>query len=250
MEQASSETALAITETVPGTDIGDLTAVALTPEAMAPAQAALIAWCDRKVQAVRTELADLEANLDLATEHGWKHKSVENTLNRTKKRITYYENIKAALAAGYLIVPNFPVDILAVRVQRHKQPSKTDSYAGSRKFNATPERLPAGEGRYVDERLFTKSMRYQETGHDGKPVNRTSYTSTDYDEVDLPMTLIKPTVLRATQRAMALRIFDQVCLVSNTSGRDPIIVGQLLDPRGNGRRCTFFVAWWLDTKDL
>lgn len=52
-------------------------------------------------------------------------------------------------------------------------------------------------------------------------------------------------------RAMALNVFDQLGVVRNSvrSG-DPIVVGQILDPRGGGRMATFFVAWWLDTADL
>ena len=33
---------------------------------------------------------------------------------RMKQRITYYEKIKAAVDAGYLLVPNCPIDVLAV----------------------------------------------------------------------------------------------------------------------------------------
>jgi hypothetical protein len=49
---------------------------------------------------------------------------------------------------------------------------------------------------------------------------------------------------------MALRVFDEMGTVTNQSGRDPIVVGRLLDPRGNRRCTTFFVAWWLDTATL
>jgi len=34
------------------------------------------------------------------------------------------------------------------------------------------------------------------------------------------------------------------------AGTPPLIVGRLLDPRGNGRMVTFFIAWWLNTADL
>jgi hypothetical protein len=74
--------------------------------------------------------------------------------------------------------------------------------------------------------------------------------STGYDEPDFPFALVKPAVLDATQRAMALKVFDTIGVVQNDSGRDPIMVGQLLDPRGNGRLVTFFIAWWLDTSTL
>jgi hypothetical protein len=228
----------------------DLTLVALTPADMVPAQQELLDWCDRKVAAVKAEQADLETNLELATAHGWKHASVVATLNRTAKRVLYYEKIKAAVEAGYLIVPNFPIDVFAVRVQRRKQPQTKAEYQSSPYFDAKAELLPAGEGRYVDDRVFTTPEEYETTDYQNKPVTRTRYVSGDYDAVDFPVTLVKPAILQAAQRAMALQLFDQVGTVSNQGGRDPIVVGRLLDPRGNGRCTTFFVAWWLDTASL
>lgn len=229
----------------------DLTLVALTPADMVPAQAELKAWCDRKVEAVKAEVVDLEANLELATAHGWKHASVAATLNRTKKRVLYYEKIKAAVEAGYLIVPNFPIDVFAVRVKRYKQPEATSEYRHRLDYQtARAELLAPGEGRYVDDRLLTTDASYTEQLPDGKSKHISLYLSGDYDAVDFPVTLVKPAILQATQRAMARRVFDEMGTVTNQSGRDPIVVGRLRDPRGNGRCCTFFVAWWLDTASL
>ncbi len=246
MEDATPDTAIDVQPQ-------DLTLVALTPADMAPAQAELAAWCDRKLLAVKAEQADLEANLELATAHGWKHASVVSTLNRTAKRVLYYEKIKAAVEAGYLIVPNFPIDIFAVRVQRAKQKQRTAAYRYRADYKtATAELLPAGEGRYVDEQLFTTDESYDQIGKDGKTERVSLYASGDYDAVDFPIAVVKPAILQAAQRAMALKIFDEVGLVANRpgTGRDPIVVGRLLDPRGNGRCATFFVAWWLDTASL
>lgn len=228
----------------------DQTLVALTPADMAPAQHELLAWCDQKVTAVQAELRDLETNLELATEHGWKHTSVVAAIGRAKKRVLYYEKMKAAVEAGYLIIPNFPIDVFAVRVQRQKQREATSEYEYSRTFKeAKAELLPAGEGRYVDEELFTSDQSFNETV-DGKTKRVNRYVSGDYDAVDFPVVAVKPAVLGATQRAMALKVFDQVGTVTNSVGRDPIVVGRLLDPRGNGRCTTFFVAWWLDLATL
>jgi hypothetical protein len=229
----------------------DLTVVALTPSEMVPAQAQLTAWCDRKIIALRAELQDLEANLELATEHGWKHTTVASTLNRTAKRIQYYEKVKAALDAGFLIVPNLPVDIFAVRVQRSKQNERvSDTRWSSVAFNAHAQQLPAGAGRYVDDEVEILDHSYT-TVVDGKEKFIRRYVSGDFDEVDFPITLVKPSVLEATARAMALKIFDQMGIVRNEGAKgDPIVVGRLIDPRGNGRATTFFVAWWLDTRAL
>jgi hypothetical protein len=226
----------------------DVTLVALTPEQMVPAQHDLIAWCDRKIAAIRAELADHETNLELATQHGWKRQSVANTLNRTAKRIVYYEKMKAALEAGYLLVPNMPVDLFAVRVRRRKQAEQTHEWR--QQFAAQAEALPAGEGRYVDEALFSTTETYTEQDATGKTVTKRRYRSSDYDDVDFPVKLVKPVVLEAASRAMALKLFDEMGIVRVENGRDPIVVGRIIDPRGNRRRATFFVAWWVDTAAL
>lgn len=229
----------------------DQTLVALTPADMVPAQAELLTWCDRKILAVKAELADLETNLELATEHGWKHTSVAASLNRTAKRVLYYEKLKAAVEAGYVIVPNFPIDVFAVRVQRSKQREATATYEHSLDYQtAKAELLPAGTGRYVDGRLLTRDESFTEDLGGGKTKDVSRYVSDNYDAVDFPVVLVKPAILQATQRAMALRVFDQMGTVENQVGRDPIVVGRLLDPRGNGRCVTCFVAWWLDTSSL
>lgn len=226
----------------------EATMVALTPADMAPAQANLADWCDQKIAALRIELNDYEANLELATEHGWKHASVAAVLKRTQRRIDYFEKIKLAVAAGYVIVPNFPIDIFAVRVKRAKPAEKVhDSQWGN--FRATAAQLPAGEGRYVDDRVLYTDESVTEIV-DGKQKRIARYVTDEYDNVDFPVTLVKPSVMAATGRAMALRLFDEMGLVSNTSGRDPIVVGRMLDPRGNRRCITFFVAWWCDTAAL
>lgn len=228
----------------------DLTLVALSPADMARSQAELSAWCDRKLEAVKRELNDLEVNCELATEHGWKYQSVANSINRTQQRILYYEKIKAAVEAGYLMVPNFPIDVFAVRVQRAKPRETSGSYRSSPAFDAKAEPLAVGDGRYVDNRVSTYDRSYSEKKPDGTMKTIEHHVSAEYTEIDFPVTMVKPAVLQAAARAMALRVFDQMGTVSNQVGRDPIVVGRLLDPRGNRRCVTFFVAWWLDTATL
>jgi hypothetical protein len=240
--------AIETTNATPPAD--DMTLVALTPTDMGPAQANLAAWCDRKIAALRLELADLEANLQLATEHGWKYETVAATLARTERRITYYEKMQAAVHAGYLLIPNLTADVFAVRVKRAKQPEQVHDNEWPSNFEAKAQVLPAGEGRYVDDVVLHRDESFTETV-DGKATRIRRYVSDDYDNVDFPVALVKPSVLEATTRAMALKVFDQLGVVRNDyPGKDPIVVGILLDPRGNRRRTTFFVAWWLDTASL
>jgi hypothetical protein len=225
----------------------DLALVALSPADLAPTQAALGGWCAEKVSALRREQVDLEEHLMIATANGWKLSGLNASLNRVARRITYYEKIQVAVEAGYLVVPNFPVTTLAVRVKREKPLHETKDYKYAH-FTSKAQLLPAGEGRYVDDTPIHRDESYT-VEKDGKQEHKTLLVVDSYDEPDFPFALVKPAVLDATQRAMALKVFDEIGSVTNQSG-DPIMVGRLLDPRGNGRCCTFFIAWWLNTAVL
>jgi hypothetical protein len=228
----------------------DVNLVALTPADMVPAQSELIAWCDRKIRALSDELEELDLHQKLALENGWKTSVVVSNLNRTARRITYYQKMQAALQAGYLLVPNMPIDVLAVRVSRAAPPRKA-SESSWRASQANPELLAAGEGRYVDETVYTIEHTEKRKNYAGHEYDHSTFLPSSYDdEVDFPIALTKPVVLAAAARAMALKVFDQIGRVQNGGGRDPILVGQLLDPRRGGRLATFFLAWWVDTSTL
>ena len=65
---------------------GDVNVVALTPAGMVPAQAALVTWCARKIQALEDEAAELELHQRLAVENGWKTSVVVANINRYAQR--------------------------------------------------------------------------------------------------------------------------------------------------------------------
>jgi len=224
--------------------------VALSPSEMPATQAALTDWCDEKLAQLRAEQTDLEEHLLIATSNGWRLRGLQSAINRTRRRLTFYDKVKAAVSAGFLVVPNFPVRVLAVRVDRARPRRTEASYSRSSWFDAKPDLLPAGEGGYVDDRVLFSDHSYSEADGKGGTRQVQCYVSEDYDAPDFPFAMVKPAVIRATEQAMALRLFDTIGMVENSSGRDPIMVGQLLDPRGNDRRITFFVAWWLHTRDL
>lgn len=234
-------------------DEQDLNLVALSPTELPATQAALSEWCVQKQTALTTELTDLQEHLLIATANGWKLQGLKASIRRTEQRIQYYDKIKTAVEAGYLLVPNFPVTVLAVRVARAKQREVTTDYKWNRKLtDATPELLPAGEGRYVDDAVFIEDKSFEQPDGKGGTTTVRRYVSGDYDAPDFPYAMVKPAVLAATERAMALKVFDAVGMVANTGGRDPIMVGQILEPgpRWRQRRATFFIAWWLDTRTL
>ena len=239
-------------------DVIDSTIVALTPAEMPAAQAALLDWTARQIALLKDEQKDLEEHRQIAKANGWKLTAVERRLLMAKRRIVYYEKMRAAVEAGYLLVPNMPVDVFAVRVNRATPPrALVGTNWAPPNARVQPHVLPAGEGRYVDGVPSLKHDSMTVTGQDGKTRTEHQWITDAYDEVDFPIKAVKPIVLDATARAMGLKVFDQLGVVrdngvNRTWGRsgDPIVVGQLIDPRGQGRGTTFFVAWWLDTSTL
>jgi len=230
--------------------VDNLALVALTPSDMPEQQRKLSAWCARKIEAVERELGHYTALQEEAVQGGFKWTSYAAGATRAAKRVDYYTKMKAAVDAGYLIVPNMPTITFAVRVKRGR-PRRQESGYRSSAARATPELLPAGEGRYVDDANFTAHYTYQDKDYQGNPIEKVRHFATAFDDdVDFPLQGVMPEVLRATAHAMALKLFDQLGVVQNSGGRDPIVVGQLLDPRGNRRLTTFFVAWWLNTASL
>jgi hypothetical protein len=230
----------------------DLSLVALTPADMGVAQQQLAAWCQTKIIGLGRDLREQRQNFRQAKTMKWKHTGWLTAANKTKKLMVYYTKIKAAVQAGYLIVPNFDVDVIAVRVQRHSPNETVDT------TQAKPELLPPGDGRYVDDALIGHDAEREFKRSDGSKGTVTDFIPETYGEdVDFPASLVKPVILDATQRAMALRIFDRIGIVRKGRRSDPLVVGQIIHPKTPRRylntyptTVTFFIAWWLDTKDL
>jgi hypothetical protein len=182
----------------------------------------------------------------------WRNQGWSRLATKTAKTMVYYAKIQAALRAGYLIVPNFNVDLVAVRTARSAPPAATHEHA---RIAAEPQLLPPGQGRYVQPFALTRDDSYTETTPQGKK-RVDLFTAVGYDDlVDFPVTLAQPAIVNATDRALATRIFDRVGIVRRGRRSDPIVVGQVVDPRvrywhHNPRCVTFFVAWWLDARDL
>jgi hypothetical protein len=78
-----------------------------------------------------------------------------------------------------------------------------------------------------------------------------TFTPGEFEDVEFPMTLVKPQVLDATAKAMARKIFDQIGVLPNRRAKgDPILVGLIIPPHRRHEPLTFFISWWLNTNDL
>ncbi len=238
----------------------DKTLVALAPGDLSNVQQQLTQWCQHRLVELGKELRDFRGNLRQARQMHWRRTSWERLISKTTAKMLYYVKIKKAVEAGYLVVPNFPAEIMAVRVAGHPG-YKVGGYPTAVNEAKADLRLPPGEGRYVDEMIPTRDATTYKV-ENGKYVQDQKRVTTygEYNEVpDFPMKLVKPVVLEATQHAMTLRLFDRIGLAHGGSDMskarrksDPLVVGQILDPSDQYRqkRVTFFIAWWLNVTDV
>ena len=231
-----------------------IVAVALTPGEIPTEQRRLIAWCHAKIHALNVERSDFLDNALIAREHKWQYASLEAAAQRARNRMIYYEKLAAALEAGYLIVPNFDVDVMAVRVRETRKKPYPHSDTGN--WVNLPDvshdaHLPVGDGKYVDERAFTQTTWETRKKSDGTTEQVRRVTASGLDPtVDFPVLAVKPRIMDATARAMALKVFDDIGVVTGRK-RDPVVVGRIFQPgRGRWGIVSFFIAWWVDSKAL
>lgn len=240
---------------------GNIAVTALVPEQMTSCQSALIAWCQQKIATIRAEAEELRAAFEQAKAKKWKTSVLQRHAALAEKRVVFYEKMLAAFEHGFIIVPNFPVGLFTVRTEEGASPERKDrSYVrvgyGRPLHEQTPDKLPAGEGEYHNPFPYVYDFGRRT---DDKGNEHVLTAPNAWKEIDFPLAMAKPEIMLAADRAMALKIFDQFGILPKeavTAGRatrDPIIVGQLVDPRSttyNKRVVTFMVAWHLDTRVL
>lgn len=244
---------------VPAVNPAELEVSATTALEMVQAQSSLIAWCEYKIEAMKRDAAELAENLAIAIKSKWKTNTLRRHSDLALKRVTFYEKIHAALKAGYCIVPNFPITLFAIRTDKEKPSAKfaVSSYElGAHHFQQDPKLLPTGEGEYKDPNPLVCTDKTETTDLQGKQVTKYKQWATEFDdEIAFPLQMAKPQIMEATSRAMQLKIFDQFgILLPQAAKADPLIVGEILDPRPTGygarKRICFIIAWHLNVRDL
>jgi hypothetical protein len=233
--------------------------VARSPQEMAAAQEDLGAWLTAKVAAIDQEVSELKAATEAAIQNGWQHQTLAGQLSKARQQHVYYAKMLQAVKAGYCIIPNFPIDVFAIRVTRQK-PS---AHAASTKYSyqdpgrmiadEQPQLLPAGQGRYVSPQQTVKRWNdapiKDEKGNEtierwAKPVN--------FGDISFPLIAAQSVVMNSTQQAMALQLFDAIgiCPESRPKG-DPMIIGQIRLSKSRGSKmASFIIAWHLDVRTL
>jgi hypothetical protein len=232
----------------------DFTAIALNPLEMEKAQRSLILWCARKIQSVKEEAKEANEQLEQAITNKWNSSGWKRQCMKLDRKAEFYRKIKAALEAGYYIVPPFPIDIFAIRTKAETPKAMTSGHRDN--HDQLPQVLSIGEGRYVDPKPVRESYVTSESDHKGGSKQVTKYWASEFSEFEFPFKLARGEILQATHSAMQKKIFDQMGVLPRTRAPDPVVCGQILYPDqklyrfGQNKAVTFFVAWWLDTRTL
>lgn len=229
----------------------------MNPLDMKSEQSRLSKWFEQKADIIRHDADELKKTLDAAYEQGFRlAPSIERQHKIALKRVDFYEKCKAAIDAGYALVPNFPVQAFAIRTTKKSptaQPSKWPNDTRQQESNAPK----LGEGSYYDAVPISnyKTTR-NEKNYQGEFEPVDYFHATDFDpEIEFPISVAKPAIMSATSQAMALKCFDEIGVLPNRHvvKRDPIVVGIIRDPRSSKyskRVLTFLIAWTVDTADL
>lgn len=239
----------------------DFTVIAQSPSQMEAAQRSLILWAARKIQYMKQELGEAVEQLEIAKTRKWETAAWRKEVGKREKKAEFYRKIKAALEAGYYIVPPFPIDIFAIRTDRADPKHMTSTSRDN--HDQLPGVLPIGEGRYVDPKPVRDSYTEMETrtvNHatgEKKQVPVSYYHATEFSDVEFPFKLARAEIKEAAIRAMGHKIFDTIGVLPRTRKPDPVVCGQIYVPNKKlyhsyeiNDAVSFFVAWWLDTKTL
>jgi hypothetical protein len=227
----------------------DIVVLARDPNEMAEAQQGLIAWMDRRITSLKVELSEAEENLATAARMKHRKEPWMRVVSRVKKRMVYYEKAKAALEEGFCIIPDMPMEVIAVRTNRSKPNSRRIRGNVGSIPDVNSAQIPAGEGEYVSPRPEVDVWNDSE----GKLVSR----ARGFQEVDFPFKVVKPQILKGMEEALKRKLFDEIGIVTGmprtaySPSVDPILVGRIKQREGyNERMMTFLIAWWIDTRSL
>ena len=246
------EEALAVETATQGAEMMPL--VACDPSEMARAQGNLIEWATKMQSATATEVAELTQAHEIAARNRWGSRlALKRQLDRAQNRVVFYAKIEAALRAGYLIVPSFDMDVFAIRTRATTPRGGWQIWSDPGSHRQVAGMLAEGEGQTVSPipTLDSYSENYVDSKGDDRM--RWKYRPVEFGDVDFPLEMARPAIMETTERALSLKLFDEVGIARDHKvGRrgDPMILGRLRNPRANHPDVTFFIAWSLDPRNI
>jgi hypothetical protein len=254
--------------------------VALNPAQMEAARGDMKAWLEDKLTVIERDIIEANAALNEARKNGWATGPLVAARNRAVDDETFYNKILAAVEAGHTIIPDFPVEVFAVRraeADREREVTFNNAIAVRDTFlgeAVSPDCAPAGAGEYRNPQPWTSESTYENKAPGAQERNEPRWYTRGYRSsgpigpIVFPSVTARSPIMRATAKAMKDKVFDQigVChpVIADTAtaarrvernarrAGDPLVVGQILRKRiGGQQKCvSFIIAWHLNLNDL
>lgn len=233
----------------------DILVIAEQPGELQAAQSQLCEWARGRLDELTKEHATAVDGLRMARERKYPQAAYRTLVRKLDEECLYHRKLLAGLEAGYCIVPNMPIDIIAVRV-RSKRAVPTNYYSTYESTYGNP-RLPTepvvtnmepGNGDYASPN--PQPTYWDETKKDqtGKQITVHKARAKRLVDPRYPVHMRKARVIEACDRAQTLKVFDQIGILPSNRRQDPMLIGQIFRP--NGRVVSFLIAWWVDTAVL
>lgn len=233
--------------------------VARNPQEMVAAQSGLVSWFRQKIAHEENELVIIDEAVEQATKNKWGKSALMRQASLTRGRKIFYEKAIAAAEAGFTLIPNLPCDVFAIRVNREKPDDSVDQRTNWNRdaMAIVPGQiLPTGEGDYKSDLAETNTYTDTAKDKDGKEIVKYFAFAEDYRDVQFPLAACRPAIMDAAAQAMALRIFDHLCISPEGMIRkrkgDPMIIGKILGQKvGYARKeMSFLITWFVDVRTL
>lgn len=235
-------------------NVPEIEITATMPQEMAQAQQGLIAWFDRKIAFCRAQEQELRESWRIAQRNKWRSSTLKRHADLAAARVVFYTKVKDALRAGYCLMPPLPIQIFAIRSDA-KTPRAKYSYHRWDTRTQKAKILPQGQGQYLNPLPLLEGETVPAPTKESPNATKEAWWASEFqDEIDFPLTMAKPQIMEVVERAMALKIFDEIGVLPPTRKDDPVIVGQIINPQppgyGQHRRVSFLIAWHLNVADI
>lgn len=235
--------------------------MAESQDEMILANQTLIQWAKVKIESAKVEARELKEAVRIAIKSKYKASTLKRHAEKAVRRLDFYERFLTALEHGYHIVPNFPFTAFAIRTDR-QFPLRIVTTDWRVSHEQKPGELPAGEGEYKNPFPIVHQKEIAPPTATKAATNQ--YWVEMWKDVEFPVVMAKPRIMDAADRAMALKIFDEIGILpsftNKAGGRpprgDPMILASLIVPDTKSgyyytpRRVTFIIAWMFDTKSI
>ena len=226
--------------------------VATNEVEMKAARSNLLDFFKGKVLEATHEWKEVKDALEVAERNKWGTSALRGQVARCKGRRVFYEKARAAVEAGYALIPDFPIDLFAVRTKKPEPTANITESNWNRDALEKAQQLPSGEGRYVSDETVRQIHSVDEkVDAKGNKIQTHWYENVAFKDVVFPAIAVKPEVMEAAANAMALRIFDEVGICPQSSRKDPMIIGRIKHRVGyHERTLNFLICWFIDLKQL